>query len=54
MKSYLYHIKAISNLHVGSGEANDSVIDNLIQRDAVSTWPKIGRASCRERVCVNV
>ena len=47
MKSYLYHIKAISNLHVGSGEANDSVIDNLIQRDAVSTWPIINSSSLK-------
>ncbi len=29
----LFKIKAITNLHVGSGQANYAVIDNLVQRD---------------------
>ena len=36
MKTELYVISAYSNMHVGSGEMNFGVIDNLIQRDVVT------------------
>lgn len=47
MKAYLYHIETISNLHVGSGEANEGVIDNLIQRDAITDLPVINSSSLK-------
>ena len=47
MKAHLYHIETISNLHVGSGEANEGVIDNLIQRDAITDLPVIHSSSLK-------
>ena len=47
MKTYIYQIETISNLHVGSGEANEGVIDNLIQRDAVTGLPIINASSLK-------
>ena len=36
MKTIVYQIEAITNLHVGSGEANFGVVDRLIQKDAAT------------------
>lgn len=47
MKAYIYQIEAISNLHAGSGEANEGVIDNLIQRDSVTGLPLINASSLK-------
>lgn len=47
MKAYLYHIKAITNLQVCSGEENFGVIDNLIQRDAATGFPAINASSLK-------
>lgn len=47
MKSYLYHIETITNLHVGSGEINQGVVDNLVQRDAVTDFPIINASSLK-------
>ena len=47
MKAYIYQIEAISNLHAGSGEANEGVIDNLIQRDSVTGLPIINASSLK-------
>lgn len=47
MKTLIYRIKAISNLHVGSGEANFGVVDNLIQRDAATGIPAIHASSLK-------
>lgn len=41
MKSQLYTIRTITNMHVGSGNANYGIIDNLIQRDVVTGYPNI-------------
>ncbi len=41
MKSHLYTIRAITNLHVGSGNANYGIIDNLIQKDVLTGFPVI-------------
>ncbi len=35
MKTELYKITTLSNLHVGSGDINFDVIDNQVQRDAI-------------------
>lgn len=47
MKTYLYSIQALSNLHVGSGAANIGVVDNLIQRDAATGLPAINASSLK-------
>ena len=36
MTTRMYVINTLSNMHVGSGEVNYGVIDNLIQRDSVT------------------
>lgn len=36
-----YLLKAFTNLHVGSGDTNYGVIDNLVQRDVVTELPTI-------------
>lgn len=47
MKATLYTIECISNLHVGSGQDNDGVIDGLIQRDVVTSLPCINASSLK-------
>ncbi len=47
MKAYLYHIEAITNLQVCSGEENFGVVDNLIQRDAATGFPAINASSLK-------
>lgn len=41
MNSHLHIIRAVTNLHVGSGNANVGIIDNLIQRDVLTNFPNI-------------
>ena len=47
MKTVLFFIKALSNLHVGSGEINYGLVDNLIQRDPVTGLPTINSSSLK-------
>ena len=47
MKTKLYLMNALSNLHVGNGEVNYGVIDNLIQRDPVTEIPNINSSSLK-------
>lgn len=47
MNSNLYTIEAISNLHAGSGDVNYGVVDNLIQRDAITGLPIINSSSLK-------
>lgn len=47
MNANFYKIEAITNMHVGSGDANYGVIDNLVQRDPVTTLPKINGSSLK-------
>jgi CRISPR-associated protein Cmr4 len=42
-----YSIKNISNLHVGSGDNNYGVIDNLVQRDVNTNLPTIHSSSLK-------
>jgi len=35
MKTHLYKIECVTDMHVGSGEANYSIIDNEVQKDTV-------------------
>jgi len=47
MKRELYTITTLSNLHVGSGDINFDVIDNQVQRDAITTLPTIHSSSLK-------
>lgn len=47
MKTQLYTIEPISNLHVGNGEINTGIIDNLIQRDFLTKYPIILSSSLK-------
>lgn len=47
MKTQLYKIKTLTNLHVGSGDANFDIIDNQVQRDATTNLPNINSSSLK-------
>jgi len=47
MRIDLYTITTLSNLHVGSGEINFDIIDNQVQRDAITTLPNINSSSLK-------
>ncbi len=41
----LYTIKTLSNLHVGGGDANYSIVDKQVQRDPLTNFPTIHASS---------
>jgi CRISPR-associated protein Cmr4 len=43
----LYKIKAITNMHVGSGDLNYSIVDNQVQRDSITEYPIINGSSLK-------
>jgi len=43
----LYTIKTLSNLHVGSGDVNYSVVDKQVQRDTITKMPIINSSSLK-------
>lgn len=47
MKSKIFSINALTNMHVGSGEVNYGLIDNLIQRDPILELPNINASSLK-------
>lgn len=47
MRTELYKITTLSNLHVGSGDINFDVIDNQVQRDAITKLPNINSSSLK-------
>ncbi|MBL0709336.1 MAG: type III-B CRISPR module RAMP protein Cmr4 [Sulfurimonas sp.] len=47
MKVELYKIQTLSNLHVGAGDINFDVIDNQVQRDAITNLPNINSSSLK-------
>ncbi|MEA3491492.1 MAG: type III-B CRISPR module RAMP protein Cmr4 [Campylobacterota bacterium] len=47
MKTELYTIETLSNLHVGAGDINFDVIDNQVQRDAITNLPNINSSSLK-------
>jgi CRISPR-associated protein Cmr4 len=47
MKTELYKITTLSNLHVGAGDINFDVIDNQVQRDAITKLPNINSSSLK-------
>lgn len=46
-KNRVFMIENITNMHVGSGEANFGIIDNLIQRDVLTGHPTIHSSSLK-------
>lgn len=47
MKTEFYVLTTMSNMHVGSGEYNVGVIDNLVQRDVINKFPNINSSSLK-------
>jgi len=47
MKTALYTIETLTNLHVGAGDINFGVIDNQVQRDAITNLPNINSSSLK-------
>ncbi|MGD9971037.1 MAG: type III-B CRISPR module RAMP protein Cmr4 [Sulfuricurvum sp.] len=43
----IYILTTLSNTHPGSGDANFGIIDNLIQRDPITSWPTIHSSSLK-------
>lgn len=43
----LYKINCITNLHIGSGDSNYGIIDNLVQRDVLTSFPMINESSLK-------
>lgn len=42
-----FTITTMSNLHVGSGEQNFGIVDNLVQKDAITQIPNINSSSLK-------
>ncbi|MCB4204625.1 type III-B CRISPR module RAMP protein Cmr4 [Deferribacterales bacterium Es71-Z0220] len=47
LKYHLFTIRTLSNMHVGSGDTNFGVVDNLIQRDPTTNYPYISSSSLK-------
>jgi len=46
-RNRFFIIKAVTNIHVGSGEQTFSVVDNMVQRDPVTQMPMIQSSSLK-------
>jgi CRISPR-associated protein Cmr4 len=47
MKKIFFKIQCKTNMHVGSGQANYGVVDNLVQRDPTFRYPTIHASSLK-------
>lgn len=47
MKTQVYQIRAITNLHPGSGDADYGIVDKLVQRDPTTSYPTIHMSSAK-------
>lgn len=47
MKSYLYKIECLTNLHVGSGDINFSIVDNEVEKDPTTGYPIINASGVK-------
>ena len=47
MKTELYTIETLTNLHVGAGDINFDIIDNQVQRDSITNLPNIHSSSLK-------
>jgi len=47
MRVDLYKIECLTNMHVGSGDINFDIVDNQVQRDAITNLPNINSSSLK-------
>ena len=47
MISKIFKIECLTNLHVGNGDANFSIIDNEVERDSVTGYPTINSSGVK-------
>ena len=47
MKTTLYTIETLTNLHVGAGDINFDIIDNQVQKDSITNLPNIHSSSLK-------
>lgn len=47
MKSELFKIKCITNLHVGSGDVNYNIVDKEVEKDPVTEYPVINASGVK-------
>lgn len=47
MKTYIYSIECLTNLHVGNGDVNYNVIDNEVEKDPITKYPTINSSGVK-------
>lgn len=47
MKAEVIKLKCITNMHVGNGEVNYSIVDNEVERDAITNYPIINASGVK-------
>lgn len=47
MKSFIYILEPITNLHVGNGDINYNIIDNEVERDPINGYPIINASGIK-------
>lgn len=47
MKTYIYTLKCLTNLHVGNGDVNYNIIDNEVEKDPVTNYPTINSSGVK-------
>lgn len=47
MKTYIYLMKCLTNLHVGNGDVNYNVIDNEVEKDPITNYPIINSSGVK-------
>lgn len=47
MKTYMYLLEVITNLHMGDGDVNFNIIDNEVERDAVTGLPTMNSSGIK-------
>lgn len=47
MIGYIYKVTCLTNLHVGNGESNFSIIDNTVEKDPVTGLPTINSSGVK-------
>jgi len=47
MKATAYTLRALTNMHAGSGDTNYGIIDKEVQRDAITSFPVIHASSLK-------
>ena len=47
MKSIVYILEPITNLHVGNGDINYNIIDNEVEKDPLTNYPIINSSGVK-------